>query len=326
MKQYRKSNAYYEQQYDEMIEVKTKFIHSSYDKLDKHEQIYVPHILSDFKNKRDETIRKWINDDERKDILIQAEPNIDVFCSKCNSKMYISNHIFKNNNNTVLFVYDCRNKHFPRRAFYNNGEEYYFEELRCTKCNGELISTTKEYKNKLIFTDTCKDCGNITTETIGDYDISYGINDIKQSVRNLLIKNINEFNDVMDSIPEARKEKNLRKKYKLDDIKITTVPRLENLLKTAIEKQDYIKLNFDSIETKKHVIISFSVQDPTERNNDESPKKLQKLIKRVLLHHNWRLMSDGISYRLGILTGRLKAYETEDDLIIIGNDIIKRTK
>ena len=86
------------------------------------------------------------------------------------------------------------------------------------------------------------------------------------------------------------------------------------------------KLNFDSIETKKHVIISFSVQDPTERNNDESPKKLQKLIKRVLLHHNWRLMSDGISYRLGILTGRLKAYETEDDLIIIGNDIIKRTK
>lgn len=30
---------------------------------------------------------------------------------------------------------------------------------------------------------------------------------------------------------------------------------------------------------------------------------------------NWRLMTDGISYRTGILTGRLRAYETEEDLL-----------
>ncbi len=31
---------------------------------------------------------------------------------------------------------------------------------------------------------------------------------------------------------------------------------------------------------------------------------------------NWRLMSDGISYRLGYLNGRLRAYEGEEDRFI----------
>jgi hypothetical protein len=44
---------------------------------------------------------------------------------------------------------------------------------------------------------------------------------------------------------------------------------------------------------------------------------LKKLIKGVLEDTNWRLMSDGVQYRLGILTGRLKAYEREEDLTTI---------
>ena len=32
---------------------------------------------------------------------------------------------------------------------------------------------------------------------------------------------------------------------------------------------------------------------------------------------NWRLMREGINYRLGILTDRFKAYEREEDLIKI---------
>jgi len=41
---------------------------------------------------------------------------------------------------------------------------------------------------------------------------------------------------------------------------------------------------------------------------------LKKLVDRALSDTNWRLMSDGISYRLGYLNGRLRAYEREDDL------------
>ena len=31
----------------------------------------------------------------------------------------------------------------------------------------------------------------------------------------------------------------------------------------------------------------------------------------------WRLMSDGIHYRLGLLGGRLRAYEREEELVTI---------
>lgn len=43
--------------------------------------------------------------------------------------------------------------------------------------------------------------------------------------------------------------------------------------------------------------------------------ELQKIMKSSLKDANWRLMSDGVSYRLGILTSRLRAYEKEEDLL-----------
>jgi hypothetical protein len=39
--------------------------------------------------------------------------------------------------------------------------------------------------------------------------------------------------------------------------------------------------------------------------------KLQDLLKRNLEATNWRLMSDGVSYRLGFLQGRLRGMEGE---------------
>ncbi len=39
-----------------------------------------------------------------------------------------------------------------------------------------------------------------------------------------------------------------------------------------------------------------------------------KLVDEALEDTNWRLMSDGISYRLGYLNGRVRAYEAEEDL------------
>jgi hypothetical protein len=53
------------------------------------------------------------------------------------------------------------------------------------------------------------------------------------------------------------------------------------------------------------------------RNEYDSQRILKKIIRGLLKDTNWRLMSEGINYRLGILTGRLKAYEREEDLIKI---------
>lgn len=65
----------------------------------------------------------------------------------------------------------------------------------------------------------------------------------------------------------------------------------------------------------KDVTVEFSVQDAKpDRKEYDSVHELQKLIKVALEATNWRLMSDGISYRLGFLTGRFHAYEREEDL------------
>jgi hypothetical protein len=46
-----------------------------------------------------------------------------------------------------------------------------------------------------------------------------------------------------------------------------------------------------------------------------SKQKLKKLIQSSLESTTWRLMSDGISYRLELLSGRIRVYEDEKDLV-----------
>lgn len=52
----------------------------------------------------------------------------------------------------------------------------------------------------------------------------------------------------------------------------------------------------------------------SDREDYDSRNRLRKLVKKTLIGTNWRLTTDGISYRLGYLTGRLHAYEQEEDL------------
>lgn len=64
------------------------------------------------------------------------------------------------------------------------------------------------------------------------------------------------------------------------------------------------------------MIIEFTVQDGrVERGEYDSRKELKRAIDSALLNTNWKLMSEGVGYRLGILSGRLKGLEREEDLI-----------
>jgi len=48
------------------------------------------------------------------------------------------------------------------------------------------------------------------------------------------------------------------------------------------------------------------------------------LTKKTLADTNWRLMSDGASYKLGFLSGRLKGVEGEDDLKKLAESNLKK--
>ena len=78
---------------------------------------------------------------------------------------------------------------------------------------------------------------------------------------------------------------------------------------------------FSKPEIKKDVIIEFTVQDnKAGRGEYNSKHQLQRIIKKTPEKTNWRLMNEGVYYRLGILSDRLRSYEIEEDLVrLIGS-------
>jgi hypothetical protein len=64
--------------------------------------------------------------------------------------------------------------------------------------------------------------------------------------------------------------------------------------------------------------VGFTVQDSnTARQDYDSRNSFRKLVQGALTGTNWRLMVDSLSYRLGYLQSRVKAYETEEDILTL---------
>ena len=77
----------------------------------------------------------------------------------------------------------------------------------------------------------------------------------------------------------------------------------------------------------RHVTIEFSIQDSSNRTDKESKKRLSKILQEHLIKTNWRLVSpDSLFYRLGILSGKLKAYESDEDLLMLAKQIYESIK
>ena len=103
---------------------------------------------------------------------------------------------------------------------------------------------------------------------------------------------------------------------KVDKINKLNIAGLKNLLIPILEKEQYIGLELAQPEISRNIIVSFTAQDnKADRGEYDSKHHLHKLIQSILQNTNWRLMSEGIDYRLGILSGRLRGYEGEEDLI-----------
>jgi hypothetical protein len=101
-------------------------------------------------------------------------------------------------------------------------------------------------------------------------------------------------------------------------LKKLTVVDLQNLLIPALERERFIRLDLGMPAIKRDVQMSFCVQDAKSgRSDHDSIKDLKNAIEKTLDGTNWRLMSSGISYHLGVLNGYLRGLETEKDLLAL---------
>lgn len=277
------------------------------------------------------TIDKWMTRDEKKDrIFVTAQAPGNITCLICGRLMFVeSKHMWGtgDDEDKVLFFYDCPLKHVPRRAFYHDGEEWKAAPHPCPKCGTDLErKTVKESIKGVVFVDHCSSCGythkdklDLTSKKekidpdfardrgrfcLSDKDGEEYI-DFKYKLKGAI--------ELMEQIQKREDNKDgLEKVAKLKKLKIVEV---EQLLAPMLEKQSYIKLQFQSPEIKRDVIVSFTVHDAKDRSEQVSMADLKKILKESLKETNWRLMSDGVDYRLGMLNGRLRAYEREEDLL-----------
>ncbi len=119
-------------------------------------------------------------------------------------------------------------------------------------------------------------------------------------------------------IDKEMEEKNKKKHIytvveKMDKM---TIDQLERRLNKVLKKNSFEKLSFGQPEIDKYVITPFTVRDTKGgRDKRSSELELQRLFRISLEPTNWRLMSEGLSSRLGVLSGRLKGYEDEEDLV-----------
>lgn len=288
--------------------------------------------------KKEETIREWMRRDEESDRFFDSvtEPTIEVACRTCGRLMFVSSRHnepgFEERPDKVLFFYDCPSGHLPRRLFYHNGEEYQRRDRpKCPKCHSEVNEEDQDTDEKFITVTTCPNCDYTDTveierttkkeENDPDFEAArakYCLDKKRGEEFAESKRNMESFSALMKEIEERKKNK---EKYEaVAKLKKLRIMELEELLTPVTSEAGYVRFQLKDPEMGKQVVVPFVVYDKkAEREEYDSKKSLEKLIRASLADTNWRLTIDGVSYRLGMLEGRLRAYEKEEDLLKLVN-------
>lgn len=286
-----------------------------------------------FRHKK-ETIEKWMGiDQQRQDRLDNAIEPKGILCPHCDTPMRSTIKELVDRLNEpmkVLFFFECPSCK-KRRGVYNDGSSFVSEPPLCPKCKHEAKLIYKRTGKVLSWTTTCPSCGYKEVEK--DDSDKWEAERKKKEERDklLLEKYRDEFcyseKDGQQAIWDYEQLTALVDKWKERDehkeeydavanIKRLTIVELEKLLNEVITPKGYIRLVLAQPEFGKQLIVGFTVQDgDPARKGYDGEHAFKKAVKQALEGTSWRLMSEGVIYRLGYLQGRLKAYETEEDLL-----------
>lgn len=244
---------------------------------------------------KEKKIKEWMERDQKKDDkLKEAEAPIGIRCLVCGSEMEPNFKDLFGKEERVIFMYDCP-KGCHRRAFFVSGEEYIPKHIE----EDIDLSIPEEKPDPDFLKDRERFC--LSEEKGKSYMEGQ--------------ENLRRATEHMKMIEE--KEKN---QEALSKIQKLTASELEKFLIPKLGRQGYMGLKFGVPEIGKDVFLPFTVNDTdSQRGEMESRYGLKRLVNKILKGVNWRLMSDGVSYRVGILSGRLRAYERDEDLLNIVN-------
>ncbi len=264
-----------------------------------------------YENKK-KTIDEWMRVDQWKDQLLEnAVTPEKIRCLQCGIITELKDKLIHDWGEEakvrVLFTFRCPKGCLPHRAFFSDGEEYK-KRITSPTAAAELNITEPDMKPDL---DYAKD-----RERFCLTDKEAEIRSREQFHHERTIR-----------LSKEREERD--KRQELYDVaaqfKRLTIADLEKLLAPRLEAVGFIKFRFDNPNTGKIFSVPLIVHDgKSERTDVKGIKDIERIIKNALADSNWRLMSNGVTYRLGILTAMLRAYETEEDLLHLAECRLKK--
>lgn len=288
-----------------------------------------------FRRKAD-TIAEWMNRDKKaQDKFDNAIPPEEIFCEECFSRTKVASKYLLDSyeeNSQVMFMFECI-KCKKRQTLFEDGTDWVYEPPKCPECSSPLKHEYKRTKKVVTTIYSCPKC-TYKNEDVHDFKKSDEKWKKKEARDKKLLEvyrkdfclddeegkkavlNLDSIMRFVDEMKEKEKKEKDPVYQKANSLKKLKIGQLKELLEKAMEDEGYKDLHFGKPEMGKNVIIDFTVNDvKDERGEYDSVSKLKKLIKSLLEDTTWRLMSEGVHYRLGILSGRLKAYETESDIV-----------
>lgn len=227
---------------------------------------------------------------------------------------------------SVLFMLNCTHCD-QNTACWEDGSYLERHETSCPKCRSVMAEKDVRRGKVITTTYSCAACRHTFKTTLNlshedrvsdsEYEsdkVIYCLHDdiTRQELRDARWRH----NEMVRLGKEWKgKEENKHIYDAIAEIKKPRIAELITLLTSLIEDAGYIDFSLDKPEIGRDVIVGFSCLDGKSKRDDyESRKTLKNTIDAALKDTNWRLMTAGISYRLGYLSGRLKAYEGEEAL------------
>lgn len=283
-----------------------------------------------------ETINEWMARDKvKQDKFDNAMEPMGIICDKCKAPMkstFKQLEDFTDKPLRVFYFYSCP-KCDKRKCVYENGEEWKSTPPTCAKCGKSAKQTHSKKGNIITWTTTCLHCKHkeVSVDDLDKKDTKW---EEEQKKDKLLLetyrsrfclsdKDGREYIETMEKLELASKiREEAKAKYehptyqKVIHLKKQTIVDLEKHLFKNLEKKGFIKLALGNPIMDQFVHVPFTTQESNKsRSNHQSILELQNILKPLLEKINWRLVSNSITYRLGYLSGQLKGYERDEDLI-----------
>ena len=279
---------------------------------------------------KEETINDWMERDKAKDTkLKEATPPENVTCDTCSASMEYKDKTFDTSDPArVIFFFKCPNNHLPHKYVYSDGTVWDKVLVLCPECDSELKEGSTKDDKEIVIEYSCTNCSYSDTDTIDleAYEPEEDSHFAEDRKRFCLSKKAGEeyrlarrdFKQVSRLVAKWEDEdKHQEEKERADAIERLTVPHIKRKISALFEKKALEEIRFDDLETTPNcTYLKFSAEDPeaTKENSYKRCLDLKRGIVRELEDTNWRLMSGGVSYRLGIMSGRLRVYESDDDV------------